>query len=186
MMEFFRKLLRRRNESRINRVELSGRFPPIPKWRPVFAMPLETLIERFEFYTNYERDFVVFEHGTIVTLEAGLDDAAAVDFARRTLEAIINFHPDVTPSRMNDGNVMVQYNHPAISLVLTEEAQAHWQEIEQRHQDGLTPGEVLQTPDGPNRFDEFGKLVLLGRAYMFMDAQALKVVRIVRAQRPPQ
>jgi hypothetical protein len=186
MMEFISKLFWRRSKSGPDRAEPTERFPPVPKWRPGFAMPLGALIEKFEFYTNYQRDFVVLEHGTIVTLKAGLDDAAAVDFARRTLEAIINFHPDVNPSWMNDGNVMVQYNHPAISLVLAEEARAHWQEIEQHHLNGLTPGEVLQTPDGPNQFDDFGKLVLLGRAYMFMDAQALKVIRIVRAQRPPQ
>ena len=67
---------------------------------------------------------------------------------------------------------MISYNHPAYSIVLRDNAQAHWAEIESRYMDELTPYEVLLTPLGPNKFDDFGKQGLLGRAYMFMDAQA--------------
>lgn len=42
------------------------------------------------------------------------------------------------------------------------------------------PDEVLITPLGPNVFDDFGKMALFGRCFMFMDAQDPKVVRIER------
>jgi len=81
---------------------------------------------------------------------------------------------------MDDGNILVRYNHPAVNVVLSAIAKAHWQEIESRHLDGLTPREVLMTPLGPNKFDDFGKQALLGRAYMFMDAQSPEIARLVR------
>jgi hypothetical protein len=48
------------------------------------------------------------------------------------------------------------------------------------HLEGLTKSEVLITPLGPNKFDDFGKQALLGRAYMFMDAQHPKIKAIHR------
>jgi hypothetical protein len=86
----------------------------------------------------------------------------------------------MNPASMDDGNVLVRYNHPAVNVVLSSVAHAHWPEIESRHHDGLTPDEVLFTPLGRNVFDDFGKKALLGRCYMFMDAQAPKVHRIER------
>jgi hypothetical protein len=82
---------------------------------------------------------------------------------------------------MDDGNILVRYNHPAVNVVLRDISKAHWPEIEQRHLDGLTPDEVLITPLGQNKFDDFGKQALLGRAYMFMDAVAPEIVDIKRA-----
>lgn len=61
-----------------------------------------------------------------------------------------------------------------------EIAYFHWKEIEDRHLDGLTASEVLITPLGPNKFDDLGKQALLGRAYMFMDAQAPEIIEIRR------
>ena len=87
---------------------------------------------------------------------------------------------------MDDGNLLVRYNHPAANVVLGDIAEAHWEEIERRHLDGLTESEVLITPLGPNKFDRLGKQALLGRAWMFMDAQAPEVVRIRRAGDPNQ
>lgn len=84
------------------------------------------------------------------------------------------------PSPMDDGNMMVRYNHPAVNIVLRDVADAHWAEVEERHLDGLTPSEVLITPLGPNKFDADGKLALLGRAYMFLDARLPEVVQIER------
>lgn len=81
---------------------------------------------------------------------------------------------------MDDGNILVRYNHPGVNVVLSDIARAHWQEIEQRHLDGLTPDEVLITPLGQNKFDDFGKQALLGRAYMFMDAEQPEIVEIRR------
>ena len=87
----------------------------------------------------------------------------------------------MNPLTMKDGNVLVQYNHPALNVVISDFVQTHWQEIETRHLDGLATAEVLTTPAGQNKFDDLGKKALLGRCYMFMDAQEPIVIRIVRA-----
>lgn len=86
----------------------------------------------------------------------------------------------MNPAPMDDGNILVSYNHLAVNVVLSAVAKNHWDEIEKRHLDGLTPDEVLITPLGQNKFDDFGKQALLGRAYMFMDAQNPEIIRLVR------
>ena len=87
----------------------------------------------------------------------------------------------MNPSTMDDGNIAIQYNHPAINVVLRDFAELHWVEIDRNHQGALATSEVLITPQGPNKFDDFGKKALFGRCFMFMDAQAPEVIRIVRA-----
>ena len=156
------------------------RFPPVPDWKPAFGAPLDRIVERIKYYTNESRDFAIFEHGTCVVLEEGLSDDAARDFSLEVLRLIFHAHPDMNPMTMNDGNVLVRYNHPAVNLVLTDIAQQHWAEIDRRHQDALATDEVLITPLGPNQFDDSGKKALFGRCFMFMDAQSQNVVRIER------
>ena len=51
---------------------------------------------------------------------------------------------------------------------------------EARHLDGLASDEVLMTPQGPNVFDALGKMALLGRCYLFMDAGDPVVDRVAR------
>jgi hypothetical protein len=82
---------------------------------------------------------------------------------------------------MKDGNITVQYNHPAMNVVFERVAKENWSEIERNHQDALAAHEVLITPLGQNKFDDFGKKALFGRCFMFMDAQEPIVERIVRA-----
>lgn len=154
--------------------------PPVPLWRPSFQQPSVDVAGRLLYYSSNSRDFVMFRHGTCVILEPGTADEAARTFALRTLAAIFNQHPDMNPTPMDDGNLMVRYNHPALNIVLHDVARAHWAEVEARHLDGLTRDEVLMTPRGPNRFDDMGKMALLGRAYMFMDAQDPDIVGIER------
>lgn len=81
---------------------------------------------------------------------------------------------------MKDGNILVQYNHDVVSLVLSDIVEVNWTEIDKQHQRAIATGEVLITPLGQNTFDAFGKKALFGRCYMFMDAQAPKVVHIER------
>ncbi|WP_155256323.1 hypothetical protein [Mesorhizobium loti] len=152
----------------------------MPKWRPSFSQPIDRVEDRFGYYFNQGSDFAILENGTCVLTETGLSDDEACKAALQTLSLIYNYHPDMKPSNMDDGNVLVSYNHPAFNVVLSDVAKAHWAEIEARHRDGLTPDEVLITPLGQNVFDELGKKALLGRCYMFMDAQAPKVIRIKR------
>ena len=109
-----------------------------------------------------------------------MTDEAARAFAMQTLAAIFGYHPDMSPTPMDDGNLIVRYNHPAVNVVLNDVARAHWAEVEARHLDGLTPDEVLITPLGPNRFDDHGKMALLGRSYFFIDAQDPQVMSIER------
>jgi hypothetical protein len=155
-------------------------FPPVPNWKPSFLQPIEAVIERITHYFDGRRDFAVFRNGTCVILDTGLSDANAKATALKVLANILGFHPDMNPAPMDDGNILVRYNHPAMNVVLRSVAMAHWDEIEKRHLDALTPDEVLITPLGQNKFDDFGKQALLGRAYMFMDAQSTEIVRLVR------
>jgi hypothetical protein len=158
------------------------RFPPVPKWRPSFQQPIETIVDRVACYTNKTRDFAVFRYGTCALLPRNqIADDEAIAIAKDVLEKIFRFHADMNPSTMDDGNIAIQYNHPAINVVLRDFAELHWVEIDRNHQGALATSEVLITPQGPNKFDDFGKKALFGRCFMFMDAQAPEVIRIVRA-----
>jgi len=159
----------------------SRQLPPVPEWRPDFCQPLDELAERLSFYTNGANDFAVFQHGTLAVLPGGLEEVAAAAHACAALDAVFNAHPDMHPLAMEDGNIVIQYSHNVLNIVLAGVAQAHQQEIDARHLLALATDEVLITPDGPNRFDAFGRQALFGRCYMFMDAQQPEVVRIVRA-----
>ena len=155
-------------------------FLPVPSWHPSFSQPLDRVVARISYYLDRRKDFVVFHNGTCVLLDEGLTEKEAGEVSLKVLSDILSFHPDMNPTPMDDGNILVQYNHPALNVVLHDVAQAHWSEIESRHLDGLTPSEVLITPLGPNKFDAFGKQALLGRAYMFLDAQKPEISRIIR------
>jgi hypothetical protein len=137
-------------------------------------------VERIRFYSNGSRDFAIFAHGTVVILPDGLADAEAEEHAKQALHSILYAHPDMNPLNMKDGNILVQYNHGAANVVLSDVADANWQEIDTQYQRALATDEVLITPLGQNKFDDFGKKALFGRCFMFMDAQAPKIVRIER------
>ena len=81
---------------------------------------------------------------------------------------------------MDDGNVLVTYNHGVGNIALAKTISAAWNEIEKQHQRALATHEVLITPLGQNVFDACGKKALFARCYMFMDAQNPEVVQIVR------
>jgi hypothetical protein len=166
--------------SKVLAEEPKMQFPPVPLWRPSFFQPRDRIVDRIAYYFNGTRDFTVFKNGTCVILEGGLSDAGAKAFSLKVLSDIFNYHPDMNPAPMDDGNILVRYNHPAVNVVLQDIAKAHWAEIEARYMDGLATSEVLITPLGQNKFDDFGKQALLGRAYMFMDAQAPEIVETYR------
>ncbi len=156
--------------------------PLVPKWQPSFTQPLDRIAATFAYYADKQRNFVVLSHGTCVIFADGLSDIQAAQSAEATLTAIINYHADMNPAPMDDGNILVRYNHPAFNVVFTDIATTHWQEINSRHLDGLVPEEVLITPQGPNIFDDFGKKALYGRACMFLDAQVPSVKLILRRE----
>ncbi|WP_161828959.1 hypothetical protein [Steroidobacter agaridevorans] len=137
-------------------------------------------MERMLYYTDGKRDLAVFENGTCVILPPELNDTEAEVFAKDVLSKIFNYHPDMNPMPMKDGNILVQYNHPAVNVVLSDIATEHWSEIDANHQRALATSEVLITPLGSNVFDEFGKKALFGRCFMFLDAQRPIVTKIVR------
>jgi hypothetical protein len=146
------------------------RFPPIPDWQPAIVQPIEQIVDRIRFYTDSKR----------VLLPDNLSSADADSFARETLSKIFNDHPDMNPILMQDGNILVQYNYPAVNLVLDRIASQHWPDIDRNHQRALATSEVLMTPLGQNVFDAFGKKALFGRCYMFMDALNPHSINIVR------
>jgi hypothetical protein len=145
------------------------------------AQPIDQVIDRVSYYTDRRRDFVVFAHGTCVIVSSGLSEEDATAEAHDVLAKILKFHPDMNPRPMDDGNIMVQYNHPAINVVIDAVAMSRWAEIEANHQGALAGEEVLLTPLGPNKFDTFGMKALFGRCFMFMDAQDPRVIQVVRA-----
>ena len=156
-------------------------FPPVPKWRPEIPQPIDQIVDRVSYYTDRKQDFAVFRHGTCVFLPAGLSQDRAVATAKEILAKIYNFHPDMTPTPMDDGNMVVQYREPAVNVLLNEVARRHWAEIDKNHLDALATSEVLMTPQGANKFDDFGKKALFARCFMFMDAQSPDVIRVVRS-----
>jgi hypothetical protein len=160
--------------------EKAESFPPVPAWRPAVVIPTDRIVDRFRYYTDGKNDFVVLKHGTCVIVPDGLTDDEAGREAIAIVDKIFTYHPDMNPAPMDDGNILVRYNHPAFNVVLNDIAQQHWATIDARHQHALATHEVLITPLGPNKFDEFGKKALWGRCYFFMDAKSPEVVRVVR------
>lgn len=154
--------------------------PLVPAWKPEITQAMDTLVSRMGQFTQHQRDFVIFKHGTIVLLPEGLGDADATSHALKALSQVFHAHPDIEPVMLDNGDVLVRYYHDAINLILHETGEAWADQIEQHHLDALTPDEVLVTPLGPNQFDEFGKRALFGRCYMFMDAQSPEISHIHR------
>ena len=133
-----------------------------------------------QYYTGGKKDFAVFENGSIALLPNGLSDSEAVSHAKSALHQVFHAHLDMNPMPMDDGNILVGYNHDMASIVLEDHAQMHWKVINANYQRAIATDEVLITPLGPNQFDDLGKKALFGRCFLFMDAQAPKVVQIVR------
>jgi hypothetical protein len=156
------------------------RFPPVPDWAPAFSQPIEQIVERIAFYANNARDFAVFRNGTVAILRDGLSDDAARTAALDALRKVFHAHVDMNPKEMKDGNIVVHYHHDVANVVLAQVVRAHWKEIDANHRRALATDEVLITPHGPNVFDDFGKKILFGRCYLFMDAQDPEVVQIRR------
>jgi hypothetical protein len=155
-------------------------FPPVPEWEPDIKVPLDKVIDRFRYYTDNKKDFVVLRHGTCVLVSDGLTDEQAKKEALETVSKIFNYHPDMNPKTMDDGNILIFYNHPAYTVVLEEIAKQHMDAIRTNHLRALARAEVLMTPAGPNKFDDFGMKALFGRCYFFMDAKKPEVFGIIR------
>ncbi len=160
--------------------EPEKQFPPVPEWQPDFSVSVEQVLERMMYYFDNGKDIAVFSNGTAVILPENLNDSEAKEFALKTLSDIYNFHPDMSPLHMDDGNILVQYNHPAFNVVINSFANKHIDTIKKHHLDALARSEVLITPLGNNVFDEFSMKALYGRTFMFMDAQKPEIVLIHR------
>ncbi len=155
-------------------------FPPVPAWRPSIMMPFDRIVERMKYYTSGRSDFAVFQYGTCVLLENDLSDERAEQSAKEVLNRIFYQHPDMLPLEMDDGNVLVSYNHPAVNVVLRDIVKENWSEIDRRHEDAFAGSEVLVADSGLNQVNELVKMALFGRCFMFMDAQNPRVVRVER------
>jgi hypothetical protein len=160
--------------------EPERQFPPVPDWKPSIVQPLDKVIATLRYYTDRNKDFAVFRHGTVVILPLGLSDSDAEAVAKDALFKVFHAHPDMNPRSMDDGNILIGYNYDVANVVLSDLASSHWTEIENNHQRALATHEVLITPLGQNVFDDFGKKALFGRCFMFMDALDPEVVRIER------
>ncbi|WP_269538982.1 hypothetical protein [Cerasicoccus fimbriatus] len=163
-----------------NQEEPEKKFPPVPAWEPENYMTIEAVVDRFKYYTDGKNDFVVYGNGTCVIVPDSLSDAEAINAADGILADIFGYHPDMNPKQMDDGNILIFYNHPAYTVLIVKDLEPQMGIIRNRHLDGLTQSEVLMTPMGPNKFDEFGMKALYGRSLFFMDAKNPKAVRVVR------
>jgi hypothetical protein len=151
-------------------------FPPKPKWKPNLPIDIELIYKKARYYTGDKLQFAVFQNGTVTFFSNKVDNIE--DSAKASLDKIYNFHPDFKPMTMDDGNYLIEYSQPAFTIVFKEEIENHWDYIDKNHQDGICRAEVLINAQGQhNVFDSIGKICLFGRAKMFMDAQAPKVVK---------
>ena len=156
------------------------RFPPVPDWRPEALQPQDEVVRALRHYTDGKKDFAVFRFGTFALVPNELSDSDAITHALRSLHNVFHAHVDMRNSDMDDGNVLVTYNHGVGNVALHNTTSAISEEIERRHLQALATHEVLITPLGPNKFDNCGKKALFARCYMFMDAQDPEVVQLVR------
>jgi len=157
--------------------------PPVPKWRPKIEPPIERIIDTSRYYSNGVKDFAVFKHGTIVLLPPGLDPRESEQAAYYALHCVFHAHPDMRPQVMDDGNLLVMYQHNVTNIVFEDIVQQHWKTIDKNHQRALAKSEVIINPAGENVFDDLGKRALFGRCYMFMDAQDPEIISFERASR---
>ena len=152
-------------------------FPPKPKWKPNLPVDIDLIYEKARYYTGDKLQFAVFQNGTVTFFSSKVDNIE--DSAKASLDKIYNFHPDFKPMTMDDGNYLIEYSQPAFTIVFKDEIENHWSYIDKNHQDGICREEVLINAQGQhNVFDSVGKICLFGRAKMFMDAQAPRIVRI--------
>lgn len=121
-------------------------FPPVPDWKPAILQPLEKVEDRVRYYTNGNKDFALFQHGTFALLPGGLTDAQAEALALESLHNVFHAHPDMHPVAMDDGNILVGYKHNVGNVVLSDIVSDNWAEIESNHQGALATHEVLITP----------------------------------------
>ncbi|MBS7565731.1 hypothetical protein KHS38_15070 [Mucilaginibacter sp. Bleaf8] len=151
-------------------------FPPIPQWQPNTPVNHEQIMEAAKYYTGGKVQLAVFQYGTVVMFPEAVTDIT--EEAKLTLHKIYNAHPDFKPLNMDDGNYLIEYSYPAFTVVFKNEPENYWDYIEDNHQQGVCPDEVLINSNGEhNVFDRIGKISLFGRARMFMDAQAPQVVK---------
>jgi hypothetical protein len=152
-------------------------FPPVPKWQPNLPVDLELIYDKAKYYTGEKLQFAIFQNGTVAFFSTKVDNIE--DDAKTSLYKIYNAHPDIKPMTMDDGNYLIEYSQPAFTIVFKDEIEIYWDYIDKHHQEGICKAEVLINSQGQhNVFDKLGKICLFGRAKMFMDAQAPKVVKI--------
>jgi hypothetical protein len=152
-------------------------FPPTPTWKPNLPVDIDSIYEKAKYYTGSKMQFAVFENGTVAYF--GFTVGNVKDSALSALNNIFHAHPDFKPTKMDDGNYLIEYSQPAFTIVFKDEIEKNWSYINQHHQKGVCKDEVLMDRQGQhNVFDSVGKICLFARAKMFMDAQAPKVVKI--------
>lgn len=165
-----------KSDPEVNNVSQTD-FPPKPKWKPDVPVDVDAIYKAVKYYTGGKMQFAIFQNGTVAFFAKKIDNIE--DSAVATLSKIYTGHPDFKPMAMDDDNYLVEYSGPAFTIVFKEEIKNDWDYIEKNHLDGLCNGEVLINAKGEqNVFDSVGKICLYGRAKMFMDAQAPRIVKI--------
>jgi len=151
---------------------------PIPRWKPAIPINIEKIVVVFSRCLEQKKAFIVFKNGTCVFTK-DRNSPLYEDEAKHILRKIYDYHPDFSTIALDDGNWLVKYNEPLASIVLKEEIDNYWCEIENHYQKGITSYEVLVDEYGNQReITKDGKIGLFARARMFMDAQNPQVAKI--------
>lgn len=160
-MGIFDKLFKKKEDKPV--------FPPRPEWKPDLPVDIDLIYEKSLFYTGRKIQLAVFKNGTVVIFPQPVEEIESS--ARQIIHDIFNYHVDFNPLEMDDGNYLIRYRLPAFTIVFKDEYEKNWNYIEQNHQKGICPEELLINSKGEgNVFNEVGKICLFGRTKLFMDA----------------
>lgn len=73
-------------------------------------------IDRFTYYYDEKRAFVVIDEHTVVVIEAPSTHEEMISFAKEAMYKTANSHPDFTSYIMDDGNVLIEMNYNVYSF----------------------------------------------------------------------
>src|SRR5690348_9778029 len=110
---------RQRKAAKAPQPQEAADFPPTPKWKPNVPVDIPRTVTTFAYYSNRQKPFVVFAHGTCVPVAN--DSANPEQEARKLLDGVFHSHPDFRSQQMDDGNWSVIYSGVACSVVFQDE-----------------------------------------------------------------
>jgi hypothetical protein len=148
---------------------------PRPSWRPIRREGPDWFVDRMAHYTDRQKGFLVYQHGTAVFDDSLSEpDVAACNTA---LLDVVTHHPDFSIMPMRDGNFLVSFRGPVFGLVdgeFVEQSQQQLLSDAMKH--GMFPGEALLPPSADAVKAGHHAIGLYARANLYLDAESQVVV----------